>query len=142
VLEVPGVLSRIGKPDVSKTLAKFDELLPDRRIRKIYDALMELYPDLGEAQIATYVQPEQMIERDDGITLKYPAQAVFLMTSPNPHPRHVGDIVKTNAFTDLRNWREEEYSTRHSSDTDLALNFFKAIAREHRAVLANWRELN
>ena len=139
-----GVLSRLlKKPDISKTLAQFDELLPDRRVRKIRDALLELYPDLGdEMQIATYVQPKQMIERENGMSIPYPEQAVFLMVSPNPHPRHVGEIVKTNAFTDLKNWREEEFNTRHSSDVDLALGFFKMIAREHRAVLQNWRELN
>ena len=139
-----GVLSRLlKKPDVSKTLAQFDELLSDRRVRKIRDEILELYPDLGgEMQIATYVQPKHLVDREDGISIMNPEQAVFLMTSPNPHPRHVGDIVKTNAFTSLANWRESEYDLRHSSDTDLALRFFKAIAREHRAVLQNWRELN
>lgn len=142
---MPGILSRLlKKPDVSKTLAQFEELLSNSRLRRIRDEILELWPDLGdEMQIATYVQPKQMIERDDGIVvIPYPEQAVFLMVSPNPHKRHVGDIVKTNAFTDLKNWRASEFDVRHSTDSDLALGFFKEIAREHRSVLQDWRELN
>lgn len=132
------------RPDVSKSLAQFDTLLPDSRVERIREMILHEFPTLGDdMQIATYVQDRQMIEDPDtGIQRPYEAQAVFLMVSPNPHKRHVGDIIKTNAFTSLKNWREGEKEYRHSGDVDLALNFFRAIARNHLEILTNWRELN
>ena len=133
----------VKAPDVSKTLAQFDTLLTDGRVEKIREKLLDLYPTLGnEMQIASYVQPKQMLQHEEhGLVKPLPEQAVFLMTSPNPHERHVGDIVKTNAFCPLEAWRKDERENRHSADVDTALDFFKAIAREHLQVLTNWREL-
>lgn len=132
-----------SRPDISKSLAQFDTLLPDLRVERIREQLLQMFPSLGDdMQIATYVQDRQMLQDPEtGIMKPYEEQAVFVMVSPNPHKRHVGDIIKTNAFTSLKNWREGEKEYRHSADVDLALNFFKAIAREHLEVLTNWREL-
>lgn len=133
-----------SRPDISNSLAIYDTLLPDSRVEKIRDQIMQEFPTIGdEMQIATYVQDRQMLQHPEtGITQPYEAQAVFVMVSPNPHKRHVGDVIKTNAFTSLKNWREGEKEYRHSGDVDLALNFFRAIAREHLEILTNWRELN
>jgi hypothetical protein len=134
----------VKAPDISRSLAQYDTLLTNSRVEKIREKLLALHPELGDdMQIATYVQPRQMLQEDQGSLIKrLPAQAVFLMVSPNPHKRHVGDIVKTNAFCPLSVWLQDERDNRHSADVDTALGFFKAIADEHLGVLANWRALN
>jgi hypothetical protein len=137
-------MTMVQRPDISRSLAQFDNLLDNSRVERIREKLLALYPDLGDKmQIATYVQPRQMLQAEEGgLTKPYPEQAVFLMVSPNPHKRHVGDIIKTNAFTPLKAWMEDERENRHRSDVDTALSFFKEIAKEHLAVLKNWREMN
>ena len=127
---------------IENTLAKFDELLPDHRVKRIRETLVVSGAIDEETQLATYVQPSRMIEQEEtGITRPFPAQAVFLMVTPNPHPRHLDELVKTNAFTPLSAWREDEHENRHSKQ-DTALRFFQYMSAEHRRVLQNWRELN
>lgn len=138
------MFASVVRPDVSKSLAQFDNLLDDSRVERIREKLLALYPALGDdMQIATYVQPKQMLQHEEnGLTKPFPAQAVFVMVSPNPHKRHVGDIVKTNAFCALADWYADQRENRHSAGVDTAFEFFKQIASEHLAVLTNWREMN
>lgn len=91
---------------------------------------------------ATYEQPPTPAVRR-GIEIEMPAQAVFLVISPNPNPRHKGRIIKTFAAAQLVHWREKEDAAwRFNGAGDPAYPIFKELCRQHLAARKNWKELN
>lgn len=130
----------------SGTLADFETLLPDSRVERLRDAVAKAFPKLPEDfQLATYIQPSRLVPRPGGSgeLVQIGERAVFLMVSPNPHPRYKGQMLKTQASMRMKLWREEEAEAAHFvSGADPALKFFRRMAREHIVARTNWTELN
>lgn len=130
----------------AETLADFEELLPDSRVEAIWERLRREFPRLpDDVQVATYIQPARLVpsQLDRTRLVSQPERAVFLVISPNPHPRHKGEVLKSIASCLLTHWREEEDDAwRFAGKGDPAMKFFRLAAREHLAARKNWTELN
>lgn len=124
------------------TLAQFDTLLPDSRVEVLRDVLGRELRLPDEVNFTTHVQPARWAQVR-GVDREIPAQAVFLVTSPNPHPRHEGEIIRTHAATALEHWREkEDRSFRFVRAGDPAAVLFRALCAQHMDARRNWNELN
>lgn len=124
------------------TLAQFDTLLPDSRVEALRDVLGREFRLPDEVDFATYVQPEREASVR-GVIRMIPAQAVFIVTSPNPHERHKGETIRTHAATALEHWREkEDRSWRVVRAGDPAAIIFKMLCAQHMDARRNWNELN
>ena len=65
-----------------------DPLLPDSRVARIEQALRLRYPALPfEVAFVTYHQPREVTVTQDGLEIPVEAQAVMLMSLPNPRHR-------------------------------------------------------
>lgn len=126
----------------AESLAKYDPLLPDSRVEQLEDRLrreMKL-PDV--VTFATVEQPPTEVVRR-GVLVTMPAQAVFLVVSPNPHPRHRKQLIKTFAAAELAHWREKEDTAwRFAGAGDPAEPIFRELCRQHLAARQNYAELN
>lgn len=129
--------------DVPK-LDQFPELLPDSRVERLWDKLRKELTLPDEVEFATYEQPPQWADDPKtGLRTLKPAQANFIVVSPNPHPRHKGRLIKTFAFCDLSGWRDAEREAGHYAGVgDPAEPIFRALVREHLKQRKNWKELN
>ena len=126
----------------AQTLADFPELLSNARIEPIRDRLAKELRLPDEVSFASYIQPEQWIERK-GITVKEADQAFFLVLSPNPHPRHPGRTIKSFAFCRLSDWREQEGEAwRYVGVGDPAYPIYKSLSGLHMVERKNWQELD
>ena len=124
------------------TLAQFDTLLPDSRVEVLRDVLGRELRLPDEVNFTTHVQPERWANVR-GVERKLGAQAVFLVTSPNPHERHGGETIRTHAATALEHWREkEDRSFRIVRAGDPAAIIFKMLCAQHMDARRNWVELN
>lgn len=127
---------------IDTSLARYDTLLLDSRVEELRDKLGREYRLPDSVEFATYIQTEQWAEKD-GIQRRIPAQAVFLVLSPNPHPRLSKHVIKTHAFTDLRFWRSKESSAwRYVGIGDPAAVIFRSLCAQHMAARKNYTELN
>ena len=129
---------------MTASLADNELLLPDIRVEELWSRLMKEFPKLPHVtNFATYIQPERVVPRPGGVIAQMPAQAVFLVVSPNPHPRHKGEMLKSIAQTTLEAWRASEAEAwRFVGKGDPALPIFRALCREHLASRKSWSELN
>lgn len=124
------------------SLAQYESLLDDRRVEKLRDKLgRELrLPDVVE--FASYVQEEQWGQKD-GLQRLVPAHAVFIVVSPNPHPRMKKAIIKSHAAALLSHWREKEDGAwRFAGVGDPAEPIFRALCVQHMATRQDYVELN
>lgn len=131
-----------------KRLSDYPQLLPDSRVEKLWYRLLTELRMPEEVSFATYEQPPREVhpKTTSGIELPprlQPAQAVFLVVSPNPHPRHVGRSITSYAFVDLRAWQEKEREAwRFVGAGDPAYTLFKRLCHEHMGQRQHWTELN
>lgn len=131
----------------AKTLSQFEELLPDSRVEQLLSRLRRdlKLPDVVE--FATYIQPEQRgVKSKTPMGIEFertiPAQAFFLVVSPNPHERLKTQKIKSYAFCALTDWREKENGAwRFVGIGDPALPIFKALCIQHLASRQNYEEL-
>ena len=127
---------------MTATLAQFDTLLPDSRVEVLRDVLGREFRLPDEVNFSTHVQPERWAQVRD-VDRQIPAQAVFLVTSPNPHERHKGETIRTHAATALDHWREkEDRAFRIVRAGDPAATIFKMLCAQHMDARRNWTELN
>lgn len=129
-----------------QNLAQFPELLSDSRVEPIWDRLRQELHLPDEVSFATYEQPPRTGKTRSPGGIEYeatvPAQAVFIVVSPNPHKRFKGKMLKTFAICDLRHWREKEgQAWRYVGVGDPAFPIFKALAKQHLAERKNFEEL-
>lgn len=130
--------------DTVRTLADFEELLPNSRVERLEGQLRKEMKLPDEVEFATYEQPPQWYDDEaTGLRRLQPAQAFFIVVSPNPHPRHQGKAIKSFAFTPIKDWRSAEAEAGHYAGVgDPALPIFKALCREHLEQRKNWTEMN
>lgn len=129
---------------IDSSLARYDTLLPDSRVDVLRDKLGREYKLPDSVEFATYVQDEQWGQKD-GLERLVPAHAVFLVVSPNPHPRLAKQkhVIKTHAATELTYWREkEDQSWRFVGRRDPAETIFRALCIQHMDARRNYEELN
>jgi hypothetical protein len=126
----------------ASTLAQFDVLLPDARVERLRAKLGQELRLPDEVEFATYVQPKRWAVKD-GIELPVPPHAVFLVVSPNPHPRLAGQTIRSHAATRLEHWREkEDQKWRFAGVGDPAEMIFRALCIDHLRTRRNYQELN
>lgn len=133
-------LRRGSSVSAAGTLAEFDTALPDKRVWKIRAKLGARFRLPPEVDFATYVQPAHEAERN-GLSVLMPENVVFLVVSPNPHPRWTNKIIKTFAIVDSQDWLATD-KRRAISDADPAIPIFAELCRQHMAARQHWRELN
>lgn len=127
------------------SLADFEPLIPDSRVERLWGALRQEFPKLPEDfQLASYIQPRKLVpDKVTGELRMIPEQAIFVIVSANPHPRHKGEVLKSMARMSHRDWRsEEDEAFRFVGKGDPAMKFVRALAREHIRAYTNWSELN
>jgi hypothetical protein len=133
-------------PALPATLDQFPELLSDLRVEKVWDRLRQEMKLPDGVDFATYEQPPQTVpQRTSGglvVPVEQPAQAVFLVVSPNPHPRHKGRLIKSFAFVELSEWlKKEAEAWRFVGVPDASYAIFKELCRQHLASRKNFEEL-
>lgn len=125
-------------------LTKFDQLVNDARIARVWGRLQQERPFPETIQFATYVQPPAEGQAPNGIWVRQGELAVFNVVSPNPHPRHqgAGQKIKTFAHTPLADFREaEDDYWRFNGADDPVYAIFRRMLPEHLAIRRNWEEL-
>ena len=129
---------------MTASLADNELLLPDIRVEELWSRLMKEFGHLpDDTAFASYIQPERVVPRPGGVIARMPAQAIFLVVSKNPHPRHKGEMLKSVAQTTLEAWRASEAEAwRFVGRGDPAMPIFRALCREHLASRKSWSELN
>lgn len=129
-------------PPSSRNLAQFDSLLSDLRVAEIEDRLRRELKLDDSIHFASYEQPPTQAVRK-GIEVTMPAQAVFRVVSPNPHPRHKGRLLDSFAVAELSDWREmEDTAWRFAGMGDPAYPIFRALClREHLPARKNFEEM-
>jgi len=126
-----------------QTLARYPQVLLDSRIEPLWDRIRrELkFPVDADIQFATYAQPSRMAEKN-GKLVKMPESVVFLVVSPNPHPRYKGKQIKSFAISSIDDWRDAEKEAGHFVGVgDPAYPIFKELSRQHLAARKNMSEL-
>lgn len=123
------------------TLARYPTALPDSRVEQIWDRLKEELHFPHVVEFATYVQPARVVEKAGKLYSK-PESIVFLVVSPNPHPRHKGKTIKSFAIVSVEDWYAyEKEKWRHVGVEDAAYPIFKRLCRDHMAARQNMKEL-
>jgi hypothetical protein len=126
---------------MASSLAQYESLLADSRVDALRDKLGRELQLPDEVEFATYVQDEQWAEKD-GLQRLVPAHAVFLVLSPNPHPRLAKHTLKSHAATRLSYWRQkEDQMWRFVGRQDPAELIFRALAVQHMDARKNYTEM-
>lgn len=126
------------------SLSKFDQVVPDARMIRVYGRLQQEFHFPETINFATYVQPPSEGKTPLGIWVKQGEVAVFNIISPNPHPRYSGSghLIKTFAYTPLSDFREaDDDFWRFAGAEDPVVAIFRQMLPEHLAIRRNWEEL-
>lgn len=114
-------------PATSTNLSKFEPLINDTRLERIFWRVIEAIKsdDLPtDIAFATYVQPPTEKQAN--------AMAVFMVSSLHPKQRFPGRKLMTIAATQYRNWKEAEAQKYHYVGLgDPAHAIFLGLAQRH-----------
>lgn len=125
-------MSGIILPESAANLARYETVLSDRRVEALWARISkELNFGSADVQFASYLQPPRTVEKG-GRVVSQAETVVFLVVSPNPHPRHKGRMIKSYAVTPERDWVDAEREAAHFVGMgDPAYPIYKALSRQH-----------
>ena len=127
---------------MSFDFSELEPVLHDNRVEKIAIKLRLEFPDLGNAQFVTYLQPEQRLEKkDNGKETLIPPVVVMAILSPNP--KAAGYAIMTKAAVYLDHWLDTDKKHKHYVGVeDPAYKIFRRTAKEHAKTMRNLQEMN
>jgi hypothetical protein len=127
---------------MSFDFSELEPVIDDARVERISGKIKLEFPDLLDAQFATYLQPQQHLAGKDGakdVTI----DPVVVIAILSPNPKAPGYSIMTKAALYLDHWLETEKKSRHYVGVeDPAYKIFRRTAKEHRKTMRNLREIN
>jgi hypothetical protein len=119
-----------------------EPLLPDARVWRLRAQVGQEMRLDDDVDFATAIEEGGMVARG-GILVPKPTMVLFIISSPNPHPRHRGRPITSVTRNSLNAWKQmEDARWRFNAAGDPALKIFRALARGHMETVKNFRELN
>jgi len=120
----------------------YEPVVPDARLNRVLGLLLEEWPDLGGAELVTFIQPRKEVkDPNTGLYVMIEPMAVFAVVSDNP--RYPGFKTMHTGTASLADWREADTEYSHYAHlVDPLLTIYRKVLPRHIETIKNLEAMN